>query len=230
MKRTICVTDGWAGGPKESCDGRECQYWNREYNDCGYELWKNVPEYDEELQISTHGRVRVIEERYTYPDMRLIKVCKILTPVELNQDYLGINYDGKGFFIHTLVANAFILNPDNKRLIIHKNRDKHYNFYANLEWQTNSERAKEAIRDGDMPIPPGYKGYILECVETNEITYSINATAKQLGVTTKQLENAVYQNKDIDGKHYRILHNYALQKIVRPEIFEDDGENITFEE
>jgi hypothetical protein len=221
MERTKCVTDNWIGGPKELCDREACQYWHIGYNDCGYELWVNVPEYKEVLQVSSHGRVRVIEDRFSYPDMRPIKACRLLNPIELNQDYLGVSFDGKSFFIHQLVANGFIPNPDNKRLIVHKDRNRHHNHAGNIEWKTNSERAKEAIKDGDMPIPPGYKGLIIECIETEEIFYGVNETAKKLGVPLSKLETAVYQNKSLNGKHYRILHNYSLQKQLRPELFEE---------
>lgn len=183
------------------------------------EMWKDVTGYDGSLQVSSQGRVRAIEQRYTLDTMKPITVCRLLNLVEMNQDYLGVHYDGKGFFIHMLVANAFNPNPDNKRLIIHKDRNKHRNWSDNLEWQTNSEVAKELIETGIMDKPPGYKGYIIECIETGEVYYGMRATAKKLECRLVDIENSVYGGKEIKGLHYKILHNYALQKQIRPDIF-----------
>ena len=186
------------------------------------EMWKDVNGYVNELQVSSEGRVRVIETRYDIDTMEPIYVCRLLNQVEMNQDYLGVNYDGKGFFVHQIVAKAFIPNPENKRLIVHKDKDKHHNSADNMEWQTNSECAKEALETGVMQKPTGYRGYIIECVESGEIFYGIKATAKKLMCKLSQLENAVYRGESLNGLHYNILHNYTLQRHKRPDIFENE--------
>ena len=41
--------------------------------------------------------------------------------------------------IHRLVAETFILNPDNKPEVHHTDDDKHHNHFSNLKWVTKKE-------------------------------------------------------------------------------------------
>ena len=47
-------------------------------------------------------------------------------------------------YIHRLVGEAFLPNPDNKHTINHKDGDKGNNHLSNLEWATNSENNQHA--------------------------------------------------------------------------------------
>lgn len=71
---------------------------------------------------------------------------KKLPDCELNQTrtgrglkYLSVKHTGKSWYVHRLVAECYIENPDNKPQVNHLDKDTVHNYYKNLEWCTNSE-------------------------------------------------------------------------------------------
>lgn len=83
-----------------------------------------------------------------------IKTKKFLSPRQSENDdnYLTIvlYVNGKAYqrYIHRLVAEAFIPNPDNKPEVNHKDGDKTNPDISNLEWVTKSENIIHAFKTG----------------------------------------------------------------------------------
>ena len=58
---------------------------------------------------------------------------------------LGINGKKITTTVHKLVAEAFLIKPEEKLVVNHKNGKKNINWYKNLEWITYKENTQHAI-------------------------------------------------------------------------------------
>lgn len=65
---------------------------------------------------------------------------------------VNLSIDGKckTFSVHSLIAKAYIPNPDNLPEINHKDGNKENNNVSNLEWCTSSQNSVHALREGLM--------------------------------------------------------------------------------
>lgn len=85
--------------------------------------------------------------------------------------YLFCGLKGKSFRVHRIVAMAFIINPENKPCINHKNGIKYDNNVDNLEWCTVRENTIHAYKNGLINVSCGenHVYYKLTKVEVKEI-------------------------------------------------------------
>ena len=69
-------------------------------------------------------------------------------PQPNRKGYLRVSVGGKLMFVHRLVAQLYVPNPDNKPQVNHKDGNKLNNNADNLEWVTNQENRNHAIKVG----------------------------------------------------------------------------------
>lgn len=111
------------------------------------EIYKDIIGYDGKYKISNLGNVMSMNYRGN------TKKPRVLVPIRHHLGYLFVHLvsnDGKDKIkmIHTLVAEAFIPNTENKKFVNHIDGCKQNNNVNNLEWVTSKENMNHAIRTG----------------------------------------------------------------------------------
>lgn len=105
------------------------------------EEWRDIEGYEGKYQVSSLGRVKSLNYNNTMEE-KILKQGKC-------DGYLKVvlckNNKIKRFFVHRLVACAFIDNKDNKPQIDHINAIKDDNRAGNLRWVTNKENSNNPI-------------------------------------------------------------------------------------
>lgn len=117
-----------------------------------HEVWRNVVGFEGDYIVSNLGNVMSLPRTANHVSGSRISVGKTLKPNKLRSGYLQVTLcvNGKRYqrLVHRLVAEAFILNPDNLPQVNHINFDRTCNVVDNLEWCTASENTTHSEQAG----------------------------------------------------------------------------------
>lgn len=162
------------------------------------EVWRDVSGYEGYYQVSNLGRVKRVGG-------------KVLKPVHNGNGYVKVQLckDAvvKKFFVHRLVAIAFVSNPRNVNCVNHLDENPLNNRADNLEWVTKAENN----RYGTMPqrisatlkeyfkTHPNPKSKPVRCVETGVVYESLNQANRLTGVDFRNISECIRNKRHTAG-------------------------------
>jgi len=157
------------------------------------EIWKKIENATKGHKVSSYGRVVNGKGRLLRPSTFAHKRNDWYAHLNIN-----INGKNKTCYVHRLVAEAFISNPEKKETINHKDGNKTNNFVENLEWATRSENTKHSwdfgLKENLREVLRQKRGKSVLakkviCVESNKLYESALEASRQTGIAASSIGN-----------------------------------------
>lgn len=170
------------------------------------EIFKDISGYEGLYQISNKGTVKSISFRN---NQTTFYREKIMNPFDNGRGYLVITLNRcgkkKNFYIHRLVAEAFIQHGIDENVVNHKDHNTHNNDVANLEWCTQKENVlysahrMKCEKSKSKPTNTGEKYISLYKSHGKYLVYRVQI--KKIGTSRqfKTLEEAIAYKREVMG-------------------------------
>ena len=126
------------------------------------------------------------------------KTQKTLKPITIS-GYYYVSILSKKKSIHSLVANAYLIKPDTKYEINHKDGNKLNNHVFNLEWVSHKENINHAYKNNLVNISERYKTALNARTKFKEKTgrHTSSKLTKEHVLEIKELLKQGMKQKDI---------------------------------
>ncbi len=128
-----------------------------------------------------------------------------------NKGYRRVELGSVCFFVHRLVASAFIPNDGDKEQVNHKDGIRDNNCVENLEWVTNQENVVHSF--DVLKRKPSYGG-------SGRKGYKDPKTEQLYDMIQKLLETTTYTKEHIadicECSYHTVKRCHAIRKVQRP--------------
>jgi hypothetical protein len=147
------------------------------------EEWKIILS-NNNYEVSNFGKIR-------NPKKHILKSY-------ISKGYESIRLNKKTYSVHRLVAQEFILNPNNFPIVNHLDRNKLNNKITNLEWTNYLENNNHAIKTGKNTYKLPIRQYDLNGNFIRKFDSSIEAS-KFIGISSSHIRNCARGVKKTAG-------------------------------
>lgn len=171
------------------------------------EEWKDIEDYEGLYQVSSEGRVKSLNYFRTGEE-------RILKCVKNKEGYLKVglskNRKRKTYYIHRLVAQTFLPNPNNLPQVNHKDEDKTNNIVENIEYCNSKYNANYGTRTERIQKP------ILQFTKSGEFVRrweSITQVRKKLGVNKGNITSCLKGKYKTAGGYiwmYAVINDFSI--------------------
>ena len=166
------------------------------------EIWRTVDNHSD-YEVSNEGRVRSTDKSIIVDGKTITIPSTVLKPCVAKNGKMYVNFDYRTYYIHRLVAEAF-LHSRPTDIVIHKDNNPSNNSVSNLKCITYAEKYKSDLKLGLRPPPPKNEGKPVICIETGKIYTNMKSAALDTALSPESVSNSAYLNKTIKG------HTFAL--------------------
>ena len=114
------------------------------------EEWRDIPGYEGAYMVSSYGRIKALARFDGRGHKKKEHILKCDYVGTHGYHIVNLRHCGNERLavpIHRIVAEVFISNPDNLPVVNHKDGNKLNNTVDNLEWVTQSENVRHAVKN-----------------------------------------------------------------------------------